>query len=672
MSASVSGVALFPLPSIDYPVNHGHCRTRTTARRASSARRATTVANSVIKSLNHLSMSFATPPYSPRVSVSLNSAATEVSAAQMRLLRRVYERARSFVRHQPHRGSCDHISSNIDCGSPRAAPDFMSYQRSISTPITSDLVSLPSVAGTVDLLSILPPDMAASYADESFLEHHVPPTDTSKRKPRFHGPPDEYVKLIRRLLAAGMVDFTSAPRAVNGLFGVPKDDGSIRLIIDARPANNLFPVPDAVSLPTPDVMANVRPLRGRRFYVAKSDISDFYHRLRLPLWMAPFFALPRVRASDIGLDIADRFGPDSFVHPMCLTLPMGWSHSVLVAQAAHEHLLSGISGFSRSNRISKESDFDPVLVPDRVLFGVYIDDLTLIGDSADEVNALQDRYVLRMDAVGLTTKASKRVRASSDGVESVGLLMHGEAHTIGVAPAKMWRLIGDTRDTIRRGRLSGLDLSLLVGKWSWAVLVTRFALSVFSAVYRFVDFATDRWNPKSDKRWARFDMWPSVRRELETMIDLAPLFIADLSAPYFSLALASDASESGQGLSVAPLLDSRSQSVRDMQWRSVISAPWSRDCREHINELELRASNTGVRWVLSHPDSVGCRVLFWVDSTVVLGILRKGRSSAPRLLRRVRGVAALVLAAGLVLDTGWVPSELNPADAGSRAFDVRT
>ena len=568
--------------------------------------------------------------------------------------------------HQPHRGSRDRSNVYINCP-PSAAHDF-SYQRSTATPIVADRVSLPAVAGTVDLLSVLPPDMAARYASDFSI---IPTEAKNIRRPCFHGSADEYVRLIRRLRAAGMVDFTTSPRAVNGLFGVPKDGGQIRLIIDARPANVRFPVPETVKLPTPDVMANVRARNGRRFYVAKSDVSDFYHRLRLPLWMAPFFALPSLRAADVGPDVASRFGDDCPVHPMCLTLPMGWSHSVLVAQAAHEWLLSRIQGFNSCDRISGDPDFDPVLGPDRVLFGVYIDDLTLVSESAGAVDVLQERYVSYMDGVGLTTKDSKRVRASSTGVESVGLLIHGEAHTIGVAPAKLWHLIGDTRDTIRRGRLSGLDASLLVGKWSWAALVSRFALSIFSSVYRFIDFATHKWDPKSDMRWRSFKMWPSVRMELETMIAIAPLLVADMSAPYFPLALASDASETGLGLSVAPLLGSLPQTVSGMQWRSVISAPWRRDCCEHINALELRASHAGVRWVLSHPNSIGHRVLFWVDSTVVLGILRKGRSSAPRLLRRVRGVAALVLAAGLVLDTGWVPSELNPADAGSRAFDVR-
>ena len=304
MSSADSGAVSFPLPLIRYPVTPRSHRTRTTARRASTARYATKVANYSVQSLNHLSTSYATSYQSPSpcVSVSLNSAAAnEASAAQMRLLRRVYDRARKFVSHQPHRGSRDRSNVYLNCP-PSAAHDF-SYQRSTATPIVADRVSLPAVAGTVDLLSVLPPDMAARYASDFSI---IPTEAKNIRRPCFHGSADEYVRLIRRLRAAGMVDFTTSPRTVNGLFGVPKDGGQIRLIIDARPANVRFPVPETVKLPTPDVMANVRARNGRRFYVAKSDVSDFYHRLRLPLWMAPFFALPSLRAADVGSDVAFR------------------------------------------------------------------------------------------------------------------------------------------------------------------------------------------------------------------------------------------------------------------------------------------------------------------------------------------------------------------------------
>jgi len=653
--------SIFPLPLISVPSHsRQRRRNRSTSRRATLVVRCTQLANTIIYSLNILACSYASSFYSfPCVSVPLM--ATEgYSAATMRLIGHVYQRARSFTCYQSGGDSCDHFSTDYSDSSFINAGDFP-YQRSTATPIVADQVSLPAVAGTVDLLAVLPPDVAAVYASDSCSGGAV----SYERPPRFHGPKREYFRLIERLRDAGMIDFSVRPKVVNGLFGVPKGDKQIRLIIDARPANSVFPEPPSVRLPTPDLMARVRARPGHRFFVAKSDVSDFYHRLRLPRWMSEYFALPGVRAGDIGL--SDRYGDDTIIYPTCLTLPMGWSHSVFVAQSAHEWLLSGIDGFDLSDAISGSDDFDPRLRPGRCLFGVYIDDLTIISESEAAVNSLQGRYVQHMDAIGLTTKVAKQIRASSDGVESVGLLVDGTRHTIGVAPDKLKRLCRDTAAVLRRGWCSGLDMSELVGRWTWAALVNRPVLSALSAVYRFVEVATSNWHG-TNRLW-RFDIWPSVRRELEVIMGLAPLMVADLSAPFFPLAIASDASLSGLGVSVADRSDSVAQDIETLRWRTVISAPWRRSAGECINQLEMRALDAGVRWVLSNPDAIGRRIVVWVDSTAVLGSVRKGRSSMPHLLRRLRGVAALVLAGGLVLDTGWVPSELNPADAASRRFD---
>jgi hypothetical protein len=107
--------------------------------------------------------------------------------------------------------------------------------------------------------------------------------------------------------------------------------------------------------------------------------------------------------------------------------------------------------------------------------------------------------------------------------------------------------------------------------------------------------------------------------------------------------------------------------VLDSPWTTILSAPWRHS--EHINSLELRAVLLAVHWVLSHPSSLSRRVYLLVDSTVTFFSLWKGRSSSPQLLWIVRKISALILASGLSLLTGWIPSEVNPADEPSRAHD---
>ena len=97
----------------------------------------------------------------------------------------------------------------------------------------------------------------------------------------------------------------------------------------------------------------------------------------------------------------------------------------------------------------------------------------------------------------------------------------------------------------------------------------------------------------------------------------------------------------------------------------IVSARWKWE--EHINMLEFRAAHTALRWVLRHALPGGVRVSLWSDSSVVVSVLRKGRSCSTPLNRLMRSLAADLLLAGVSIDADWIPSALNPADAPSRA-----
>src|SRR6185312_15045678 len=137
----------------------------------------------------------------------------------------------------------------------------------------------------------------------------------------------------------------------------------------------------------------------------------------------------------------------------------------------------------------------------------------------------------------------------------------------------------------------------LLGKWTWAMLVRRPSLAVFTAVYRFVETA----------RWRVFRIWPSVARELRVAMGLVPLLFADVAAPWAPLIVATDASEFGEGvvarradpaeaeseaalarkspssvLSVAQESELREANVACGQWSEIVSARWQ-FADQHIN-----------------------------------------------------------------------------------------
>ena len=577
------------------------------------------------------------------------------------MLAHIYSCASRFMsrRHRPDSGrSCDDITSFYQDSS-------FSYSslKASAVPIIASRVSLPSSVGSADLLSLLPRSISSNYSSPTNL---LRPPDQVKRVPHVvkYASTDEYVSLVRRMRVLGMVTFTTTPAVVNGVFGVSKDADTDRLIIDARPVNAVMVDPPKVALPTPDLLARMVAPSDKPFFVAKVDLDNYYHRMRLPEWMQPYFALPCVRAGDVG--VGDLFGCDTMVYPCCTTLPMGWSHSVYLGQVAHEHQLDTRTSLSRDDRITGTSD----LRLDRVRHKVYVDDLMLFGPDPQALHRLQDEYVAAMESAGLVVKMSKLVRPTSSGVECVGLEVCGDSHQVGLAVDKLDKLCTQTLSLLDSGYCTGFQLAQLLGKWTWACLVNRPSLSVLSSAYRFVERAGPRV----------FCVWPSVHYELRTLVGLAPLLFATLDAQWFGRVIATDASESGQGVVVtspdvstlpdaspSPLDVAETMETADHSWTTIVSAKFARE--EHINTLELRAVYTAVRWVLSFPSSPGRRVVILCDSLVTIGCVTKGRSSSHVLLPRLRQLASVLLASGLRLYLRWVPSAQNPADGPSRAYD---
>ena len=116
----------------------------------------------------------------------------------------------------------------------------------------------------------------------------------------------------------------------------------------------------------------------------------------------------------------------------------------------------------------------------------------------------------------------------------------------------------------------------------------------------------------------------------------------------------------------APPVLPAARAVLNSSWVTLIAAQWRHE--EHINSFELRAIDATVRRVLSSPSTIRSRLVLFSDSMVAVGSLSKGRSSAPPILRRVRSVAASLLASGIQLFLHWIPSADNPADGPSRYF----
>jgi hypothetical protein len=576
-------------------------------------------------------------------------------------------------------------------------------------PLVAGRVALPESLRIIPFVSLLPPSVAATYShaaqSAALLRSPVEVLELDTlmplRPPRVAGSRREYVRLLSRLLSQGMVSFTATPKAVNGVFTVAKDSTSDRLIIDAQPANRLFRDPPHVSLPDPSHLIQLQVPQGQRMFVGKSDLSNYYHHLGLPEWLQPYFALPELSASELQQLGLPSDSPARF--PCCCTVPMGWSHAVYVANSVHEFVLYSSGAASADDNLLSLSS--PEVTHHRVLHGIIIDDFFCFSLSQGLADRLFARVLAAYRAAGFVVKESKAVAPTTAPIKVIGFEIDGAASTIVLPLETRIDLVRCTLGALHSRTLTGLQLAHLIGRWTWCMLVRRATLSVLQHCYRYIEEANRR----------RFILWPSVRRELWTLVCLLPLMHSRFDAPIYSRALASDASELAGGVTCAPLtaqlhsilwplcssrahasmqaivrarplqLQQHPQPLTELQalvhscssayerfyshvlstrWSIILSHRWR--AWEHINALELRAVLLSLHWLLSFPSSHLSRVYLLVDSMVAFFTLWKGRSSSPKLLLVLRKISALLLASGVMLLPGWIPSEVNPADAPSR------
>ena len=622
---------------------------------------------------------------------------------------RLVDSSSPFIRINEEASSTPTPVPNVDvsrCASlPHVATPMIYGPSPAIKPIVCDRVSLPSQLANLSILDHLPPQHRQLYAKESpELVLSEAAHDMRQRqwkrggKPlpsaMVHGERREYIKLVKRMLSIGMLSLTDSPREVNGIFTVHKDADYDRLIIDARFANCWFVEPPKTALPTPAHVVQLRLPSSERLLTGKADISNYYHHLRLPMWLCPFLALPPVSASEIGLTDCPGGG---LIYPCCTTLPMGWSHSVRIAQLIHENILYQPQGDIPA-ALRPEDNILHVQHPDivRPLHALYIDDSILFGLASDPVGSQQqyDRMLNAYAAVGLPVKDSKCIRPTRvQTVTALGMDVNGDDGTVSISAERHQKMIMATLHLLWKKNVTGHALSVVIGLWTWNLLLRRPALSVLKYSYAFVE----------QHRWAEAELCPSVRRELITLIGLAPLLHTSLRYQWYNSVVASDASTIAAGVVATAFVDdlvhqlwpstlsswlvsaadelktdgdqhvdeygsdtpSSSLTLKtDYTWSTIISFPWRN--REHINALELRAVILACRWILSHPASACKRVMIIIDSAVVYYVLRKGRSSSSHLLAVYRRLSSLMLASGLSVTPIWVPSAANPADAPSR------
>jgi hypothetical protein len=284
-----------------------------------------------------------------------------------------------------------------------------------------------------------------------------------------------------------MLSFSPRAEVVNGLFAVKKVDkvsGTVkqRLIIDGRRANALFVDPAHVRLPSPTSIARLVLARVARLFVAKTDLDSFFYRIHMPKQWWQFFALPPVAPAELGINFPPEIMILPRVYPLLTVLPMGFSHAVLLAQALHECVLSS-SSLSRFPWLSGSES----VVLSSVVVLIYIDDVIIIGFSRRLVSSLQSLWeILSLYRARHIVYKDEKLVGPCTLTDVLGLCFDGNALTDGLALKNKLDLSAALRQLACAPVASPGEVASLVGRFVWAALVSRRALSFAWSVYSFV------------------------------------------------------------------------------------------------------------------------------------------------------------------------------------------
>ena len=622
---------------------------------------------------------------------------TRTGAAQLAALSRVQRSAQGWD-----------FSADVSAAEELAGQPLVGYaldqELHAAVDTVPDLVKLPTCVGSTQLLDWLPPELAEKYADEARVVRGGIHDEAAAalRHRAFMSPSlradEAFYALVKRLYDSGMLVELDAVRERIGLFTVARPDGLQRLVVDPRPSNAAWGDPPPVRLTAGPLLAR-QLQRGRAATdsptsgygsakLMKSDLSDFYYNLRIPLWMSRWFALPAVPGWLVGKP------EQAWVDVGFGVLPMGSSHAVVLAQEAHLELLRR-AGLPFERRLV---DGEPLLTPGP-FFVVQIDDLVVgapeVGDrelAAAWLRVALDAYA----AAGLPVAAHK---VEQDAHKALGMELATSRCTVGAPAAKRARVTGALLAVAQWSAAPSRLLESIVGHCTFAFLFRRTALAAFGAVFGHISAGENAGRPLEPRALSARCRW-----ELITAAALLAFATVDLAAPVATTVLASDASPWGYGVCRAeapaalvsealrfaelrgehvaldgsrarrPAQDDRVAAHRPLapgwahvEWSTCFAHAWrSGGMVQAVGELH--AAELACEYAARRVDLHGSLLLELLDARAALGSLAKGRSSAWPFLRILRRVTALSIATGLEFCPRWISSEEQPADAASRWF----
>ncbi|CAK0864825.1 unnamed protein product, partial [Prorocentrum cordatum] len=383
--------------------------------------------------------------------------------------------------------------------------------------------------------------------------------DPALRNPRL------YRMVARRLMSAGLVDFSSSAECYVGMFFVRKKNGSLRMILDGRHASLRFAPADPVELATGSAFAQISVDGDEPISIGGVDICDAFYQVELPQWLRHYFGLPKVRAGDLGLvNLSDGtpVRPSAWVVPCFRCPPMGWSISLWICQSLNEAVTArALPGHFGRRLVDRRPAPD---LQQGMAHAVYVDNFIALSHRLREV---RDAATAVQGELTASDLPSHPVEASVGG-DTLGWHFDEDKPVIGLSVRLRWRLRLGIGELLERGWCSGHTMMKVVSHFTSRALIRRELLSCLGAVYGFM----------GDGGRERRRLTPAVRRELAWCRALLPLCFRDAGRPLSPVVSCVDASWWGAGVTEKTITSDQARrlSIFNERWR------FSRDGEQQV------------------------------------------------------------------------------------------
>ena len=340
--------------------------------------------------------------------------------------------------------------------------------------------------------------------------------------PQLKASPRELKKLIVQLSRKGLVTFRTGIKERIGMFCVRKKTPEwIRLIIDARRANWAHRPPPTTRLATPRAFLDLQFSKGAEgqpcAFGLEADVCDCFYNFvneSTASWFGIDLPMSRdewIRQGWQGGTIYDDasggfFEPhgDQMLYPVFRGLCMGWSWALFLANEAVAHITAG----QLERPLTEVRDRLPAPSLTQAVTGVYVDNISIIGPSVQDVVLARDKIVQQFEGLGIPLTWS--AEEPSDVLETIGVVFdfgRGVAHN---KPRRIWRAFLVGKEFLKRRRVSGRLLEIWLGHMTSLFMIFPQALACFFHIYRFLQ----------QNRGRRSALWPAVREEIKMSLGL--------------------------------------------------------------------------------------------------------------------------------------------------------